>query len=264
MIKSYQAAQLIFSKARKPESGKPLEQKPWRLYKEGDIYVVKVAGYPVAWVQPDNTLRFVLPNDTSFSQLVVFKLHEVLPFVMKRRSDKHYRVHPVLHGWEGGNTLGACGYISWDQFNSQGYRLYDGLTFDLSNRTPIDYREPQRVVDRSRNVEWLRKSKALKLQLRTMAKLGAFETIYEEFTNTSRWETSSILPILPHEHAELALFIDALDGKNMPAFIRRVGESIYSDSFSKPDVAYQLRYIDDLFTRNSLTLRKTLGVVTIS
>lgn len=262
MIKSYQQAQALFSKARKPEAGKPLEARNWRLYKEGDSYTVRVAGYPVALVQPDNTLKLVLPDDTSYSQAVTFKFHEALPFVLARRSDKNYRIHPVLDGWEGRHSLAACGYTGWSQFKTDGYRLYEGLTFDLSTRKPVDYKEPKMVTDAARNLDWLRKSKALKLRLKTMAKLGAFDTIWDEFTSVSRWEASSIVPILHHEHAELRLFLDALEGEKLTAFTRRVGESIYSDHFNKPDVNTQLRYIDSLFTRNSLTLRKALGVVT--
>lgn len=262
MIKSYQQAQALFSKARKPEAGKPLEARNWRLYKEGDSYTVRVAGYPVALVQPDNTLKLVLPDDTSYSQVVTFKFHEALPFILRRRSADNYRIHPVLEGWEGRMTPTACAYTSWDEFNTKGYRLYDGLTFDLSTRTPLDYKEPKTVTDAARNLDWLRKSKALKLRLKTMAKLGVFDTIWDEFTGTSRWEASSIVPILHYEHAELRLFIDALNGESLDAFTRRVGESIYSDNFKKPSIDDQVRYIDNLFTRNSLTLRKALGVVT--
>jgi hypothetical protein len=262
MIKSYRHAEDLFAKARKPEAGKPLEARNWRLHREDADYILKVTGYPVARVRPDNTLRLILPDDTSFPQIVTFKFHEALPFILRRRSNHNYRIHPALDGQEGRLSLVSCGYTEWGQFNTDGYRLYDGLTFDLSTRTAMDYKEPQLSTHVELNRWWLQKSKALKLHLKTMAKLGAFDAMWDQSTSMSRWEAASVIPILPHEHAELKLFIDALNGENMTAFALRVGESIYSDHFNKPSVDAQLGYIDSIFTRNSLTLRKALGVVT--
>lgn len=262
MITSFRQAEALFAKARKPENGKPLEAKGWRLYKDGDGYTLKASDHAVARVQPDNTLKLVLPDDVPVPQAVTSKFYAVLPFILTRRSAGHHRIHPVLPEREGISGPGACGYANWKQLNTGGYRLYDGMTFDLRTRTPVGYREPQLITDPDRNKDWLRKSKALKLHLKTMVKLGAFDTMSSLFANANRWELCSMLSLAHHERDEIKLFVDALDGENLPAFFQRVGESICLHYGASTDTAAQLRHIDAVFSSNSLTLRKALGVVT--
>jgi hypothetical protein len=200
----------------------------------------------------------VLPDGVSFPSTIVYKIWAVIPVVLHRRSTRNYRLHPILTGHEGGG-YSDCGYTNWDKLRTEGYRLHDGLTIDLTTRTAVDYKEPLIITNPDRNKEWLRKSKALKLHLKTIAKLGAFDAMWDEPVGLHRWEMDSIA-MARTEH--VPMFLDALNGHELTEFVRAVGHSIWRDHLRKPSTAEQIKYIDYIFTRNSFALRSALGVIT--
>lgn len=258
IITTYKQAENLFAKVRKPEAGKPIGPRGWRMFKDGDEFAIYCSGTMVARVLPNNTLRMVLPDGVNLPSSVSYKIWAVIPVMLHHRSARNYRLHPILVGGKV-NTPSGCGYTLWDDFRTKGYRLYDGLTIDLTTRTAVDYKEPQTITDPERNKEWLRKSKALKLHLKTIAKLGVFDAIWDESKGMERWEMDSIATASAEQ---VPMFLDALNGHGLAEFVQAVGYSIWRDHFAKPSIAEQIKYIDYIFTRNSFALRSALGVIT--
>ena len=259
---SYEATKAVFATARKPAAGKPLGSK-WRLFKDGDEFVLNVEGSQIARILPDNTLRFTTSVPSSSAVMGVYK---VLPVMFHRRSKDHYRVHVRRSG--GNHTyLSSYDLTSWKDRGTKGHRLYDGLTVSLPDRKVVDYKEPTREVDVDARKEWLRKSKALKTYLKTIAKLGGFVAAYDQLVahtkeqDMFRWEYGSLFSLTEGEE-DLATIISALNGGDTRLLVQRVGESMYRNFYHQPSTTEQLQHIDSIFASNSLVLRKALGVIT--
>lgn len=259
---SYEATKAVFATARKPAAGKPLGSK-WRLFKDGDEFVLNVEGSQIARILPDNTLRF---TTSVASSSAVMGIHKVLPVMLHRRGKDHHRVHvraPGVHP----TYLSSYGLTTWRERRTKGHRLYEGLTVSLPDRKVVDYKEPTREVDVDARKEWLRKSMALKTYLKTIAKLGGFTTAYAQLTDRTkeqdvlRWEYGSLFSLTEGEE-DLATIISALNGGDTQLLVQRVGESMYRNFYHQPGTAEQLQHIDNIFTSNSLVLRKALGVIT--
>lgn len=250
-LNSYTQAAATFAKARKPSEGKPLLTRGWRLFKDGDEYVVYHRSAQVARFLPDNTLRLLVPA-IGVSYDMPHTIHHALPMRYVRRSAAHYRVHPFVSG------------SSTEEHESipDGYRLYDGLTIDLTTRLAPNYREPQIVTDPVARRDWLAKSKALKTYLKTIAKLGGFTARIEAIqadASQKRWTAPSMIHSVP-ENVETLLA--ALNGDGMEHVVQRVAEDMFRASFFTPSVAEQTKRIDTIINHHSLALRTALGVIT--
>jgi hypothetical protein len=244
---SYEAAKDLFAKARKPSAGKPLPAKGWRLFKDGDEYIAYHFATQVARFLPDNTLRLLVPA-TGVSQLVPHTIHNVLPVRYVRRSNAHYRVRPVVSGT-------STEFISYD------YRLYDGLTIDLTAGLAPNYREPQIVTDPVARQDWLAKSKALKTYLKTIVKLGGFTARIEVLRDSgaTRWD----FPIMSYRVSEdVAIIRAALNGDDMERVVQRVAEDMFRTFYKTPDTTEQMKLIDTIISKHSHALRTALGVIT--
>lgn len=255
-LTSYDVAKEFFSKARKPTAGRPLGVTGVRLFAHNDSFAINYFALPFALIQPDNTLRFAIGNPPAG---VVSGAVKVLPLTIVRRDKAHYRVHVRAKG-NPRDYLSSYGLAHHSELRSKGLRLYDGLTIDLATRQPVGYHEPVMQVDSDKRKEWLRKSAALKKHLKTVAKLGGFDAIIAGLRsgNLARWGYSSMRSA---DGAQLAAFVDALNGVGLDAFTQLVGEGMYREHYYDPNIEEQLAYIDSIFTSNSLALRKALGVV---
>ena len=249
-LNSYTQAAATFAKARKPSAGKPLLAQGWRLFKDGDEYVVYHLSAQVARFLPDNTLRLLVPA-TGVNRLMPHTIHHALPTRYVRRSAVHYRVHPFVSG------------SSMEEHESipDGYRLYDGLTIDLTTRLAPSYREPQIVTDPVARRDWLAKSKALKTYLKTIVKLGGFTARIEALRDSGagRWEATGLVFSTPENVATL---LAALNGDGMEHIVQRVTEDMFRMFFYTPTTAEQTKRIDLIINSHSHALRTALGVIT--
>ena len=262
-INNYRDAAALFSTARKPEKGKPLDTKGWRLFKDGDEFVLNCCGREwrdstqVARILPDDTLRLCL--DVGYiPQSVPCSARNVLPIDIVRRSTGHYRLHVRQPGGLVGYYAGY-GLSSWQEWRTKGARLFDGLTVDLKTRTVVGAKEiVTKVADTEARKDWLRKSKRLKTYLKTVAKLGGFTARIEAIkaSNFVRWQ----VPYFGSE-ADIHQFIAALDGHDTEPLVQRLAEAMYRHYYTPPGTKQQQDYIDTVFTANSLALRKALGVI---
>lgn len=255
-LTSYDAAKDFFSKARKPTAGRPLGVTGFRLFANGDDFVINYFALPFVLIRPNNTLRFAIGEAPAG---VVQGAVKVLPLTIVWRGRAHYRVHIRAKG-NARDFLSSYGLTHHNELRSKGLRLYDGLTIDLTTRQPVDYHEPVLQVDSDKRKEWLRKSAALKKHLKTVAKLGGFDATIAGLRsgNLNRWHLSPMRSARPEG---VAAFVDALNGVGLDTFTRLVGEGMYREHYWDPSIEEQLAYIDSIFTSNSLALRKALGVV---
>ena len=250
-LNSYTQAAAVFAKARKPSAGKPLLTQGWRLFKDGDEYIVYHLSAQVARFLPDNTLRLLVPA-TGVSRLVPHTIRHILPVRYAYRTNGHYRVHPFVSG------------SSMEEHESipDGYRLHDGLTIDLTTRLAPGYREPQIVTDPVARRDWLAKSKALKTYLKTIAKLGGFTAGIEAMRaddSQGRWTAPSMTNSAPDN---VAVLLAALNGDEMEHLVRRMTEDMFRTFFFTPTTADQLKRIDTVINHHSHALRTALGVIT--
>lgn len=257
-LNSYKQAAAFMDKARKVEKGRPLEVKGWRLFKDGDEFVVNYHSTQVARFLPDNTLRLVIPINESLSGGLTGWCHMVIPVAIWRRSTGHYRAHPAVLGSDRAYMTAK----SYAEFRTGGYRLHDGLTIDLTTRLAVGYTEPTMQVDPVRNKDWLRKSKALKTYLKTVAKVGGFTARIEALrcSDTERWEVGTMTSMRPEEDGFQHLLFALSDGDREP-LVQAVAESLFRSYYHPANVKEQLKHIDNIFASNSLALRTALGVV---
>ena len=251
-INSYAQAEAKFAKARNKTNGKPLGVSGWRLFKDGDDYVVNCYHTQVARLMPNNHLRIVITSDR-LPPSVTSYTSSVLPIGIVRRTTAHYRVHPKRPG----SSRDYMTASNWDEFRTEGYRLYDGLTIDLTTRTAVGYKEPELVVDTEARKQWLRDLKRVKAYLKTVAKLGGFDARYDALkaSGISRWSVPNL------RHGDVAIALAALDGTGLDPLVIRLAELMFLLEYSKPTLQTQLSHIDNFFTYHSLALRKARGVV---
>lgn len=257
-LTSYKQAAAFMDKARKMEKGRPLEVKGWRLFKDGDEFVLNYHSTQVARFLPDNTLRLTLPMGDSLSGGVTGWCHYNIPVAIWRRSTGHYRVHPAVPGSDREYMTAKV----YTEFRTGGYRLYDGLTIDLTTRLAVNYSEPTVAVDPERNKDWLRRLKKIKAYLKTVAKLGGFTARIEalQATDTRRWQHSTMTG-LHSDDIEFQDMLSALNDGDPEPLVQALAGAMRRHSYDIMAVKLQCNFIDKVFTSNSIALRKALGVI---
>ena len=249
---SYDAAAAVFAKARKPAEGKPLGVKGWRMFKDGDEYVVYCYSQQVARFLPGNVLRLALSSD-QVTHSVSGHTQYVLPIMIVYRTKGHHRVHVKRLGSDRDYMTAE----SYGEFKTGGYRLHDGLTFDLNTRQAVGYKEPVLVTNADARKQWLRDSKKLKTYLNTLVRLGAFDARIEAFgaRGASRWE------FRPTEGTDVDAALLALRGGDPEPLVNRLAQLMYRVIFRGPDHEEQSAVIAKFLSTHSFAMRKALGVV---
>lgn len=254
LISSYADAAYKFSKARKPESGKPLG-KSWRMYKDGNEFVFNHYATQVARITLANHL--IIYKSPHIAPLVYGTIHTVLPVSLVVVSKDNIRLH--LHNLTNDNGYRAYGLTSYAEFRTKGSALMEGETaVDLGTMTLVNYKEPKRVVNPDARKTWLKQSGAFRKHLETMAKLGFFAAQYEKMDGF-RYAFMSMRHV--HTRRDIDLLVQGLAGDITTELLTRIAESMYREFYRTPTVPEQIKYIGDIMKTNSLTLRKALGVV---
>lgn len=241
-INSYEEAHALFAKARKPEAGKPLGSHGWRMFKDGDEYVVNCYATQVARILPNNTLRVCLSRNPPIS--VVQTVHRVLRIEFRRAGRGRYRVHA-----DGGD-----------------FALSGQLVVDLGSGLAVGYREPEVVVNADARKEWLRNSAALKRHLKVIAKLGVFTTKVDELRNgpRPRWSFPAWMSRASREldieyyTAALSMGSEAID-----QLVQRLAEAMHYGFWEPAPISDQLIWLDGAHKSVSYDARFALGVIEI-
>lgn len=241
-ITSYEEAKALFAKARKPEAGKPLVSHGWRMFKDGDEYVVNCYTTQVARILPNNTLRVCLNKNPSIS--VVQTVRRVLPIEFCRVGRGKYRVHT----------------------REGSFVLSDQLVIDLGSGLAVGYREPKQVVNADARREWLQKSTALRRHLKVIAKLGVFSTKLEGLAKGRqlRWSFPAWMSYKTRE-LDVVYYTAALsmDPEAVDQLVQRLAEAMYYGFWQPAPVSDQLIWLDGIHKSVSYDARFALSVIEI-
>lgn len=188
MISSYEAAVLYMEKARNKSKGRPMKGTGWRLFQDGNEYVVYVHGEQVGRFLPDNTFMFALTGERAFRVAATLSssIHRNLPFVWMRAKHRTYRV---------GHTNDVRPEQRWRHVSPPPKMpiVYDGLKFDLFTGkcvNPMPDAAFKPVVNPERRRVWVAASRAWKCKLKAAARVGVFDSlIAQEKQNPTPWRS---------------------------------------------------------------------------
>jgi hypothetical protein len=265
IITSYEQAAAFFAGAKSPEKGRPLSRTMWRLFKDGDTYVVKCSTDEAVRITPDNVATLHV-GQYAPRKNVLWGLPKVTPIYIHKRSEGNYRVHiRRTYPTERYNKLSDFNLTGFTEFSRGGNRLFDGLEVDLSSGWVLNAVSDNPEVDADARKKWLFNSAKLKRHLLVITRLGGFDALVQQVANAGngtplyRWELPTLRDISKHPD-RLALFVAALEGDKLQEFTYLVAQSMVACGECS-DQAIQLAHINNIFTKNSVTLRVTLGVL---
>ena len=252
MISSYEAAQLHMEKARSKAKGRPMKGQNWRLFQDGDEYVVTVYGEQVGRFLPDNTFMFTTTGEKAYrvAHTLSGTMHRNLPFHWVRHAFKAYRVdHEAnITDWP------------WKHFQkpTNAPMVYDGLKFDLYTGKCLNYLpDPKRKVNPERRKEWLAASRAWKRKLKAAARVGVFDgLIAQEKRNATfwldkpRWDQKEWLDIL----------YKAIKTGDCSVDLLRMFVASETGPWYTPTSMEMFEYVDKIVKAQSIELRKRFGV----
>jgi hypothetical protein len=252
MISSYKAAQLHMEKARNKAKGRPMKGAGWRLFQDGDEYVVTVSKTQIGRFLPDNTFMFTVSGVEAYpvSYTLSGTMHRNLPFHWARVANKVYRVDH-----EANMTTQV-----WDHFQqpTNAPQVYDGLKFDLTTGRCLNYKpDYKREVDLDRRKEWLAASAAWKRKLKVIARIGGLDSfITHEKQNPTGWREK---PKWGMDEWLDILYKAIKDGDCSPELLSMFAASEVSPW--NPCTSMQLYESIDRITKNqSVELRRRFGV----
>jgi hypothetical protein len=262
IIKDYTSAAALFTKARRPEKGKPLGVQHWRMFKDGDEFAVYYFDVLVARILPTNQLIVRGYKAGTTPQGVVATADRVLPLRIVRRGPSHYRAHCVVD--PEGDIWSMFGVTDWDGMRTGGVHLWHDVTFDLTKRVWLSAPEVTKVIDETARKDWLVKSRHIRNVFATMIRLGAVEARMRAMKDAGQpWYTGRSLLTRPSSE-DLALLADAVrmgvvSDRLADVFAQSVRRSCIGDM----SVEVQLEHLSRVFQHNSLALRTVLGVITV-
>jgi hypothetical protein len=202
MISSYEAAALHMAKARSKHLGRPMKSQGWRLFQDGDEYVVEARRVQIGRFLPDNTFLFTTDGDRVYRVAAAISgtINRNLPFHWRRVGMKKYRVNHRNNVVYAGNS----GYVAEFEHDAPAPQVYDGLAFNLFTGKCLNYRpDTKPEIDPDRRKEWLAASGVWKRKLKVMARLGVFDKLIADerakptpWQNQPRWHTDEWVDIL--------------------------------------------------------------------
>ena len=265
IIQSYDQAAAFFAGAKSPDKGRPLSRTMWRLFKDGDTYVIRNSGDEAIRITPDNVATLHI-GQYAPNKGMIWGLPKVSPIYIHKRSEGNYRVHVrKTYPTERYNKPNDFNLTGFKEFSAGGDRLFDGLRIDLSSGWVLNAASDKPVVDADARKKWLANSAKLKRHLQVITRLGGFDALVQQImstgynTNMYRWDLPRLLDISKNPD-RLALFVAALEGDKLEEFTYLVAQSMVACGECS-DQAIQLAHINNIFTKNSVTLRVTLGVL---
>lgn len=253
MISSYKAAQLHMEKAQSKAKGRPMKSAGWRLFQDGDEYVVTVYKVQVGRFLPDNTFMFSLSGRTAYpiAQTLSGTMSRNLPFQWARVASKVYRVD---------YTTDIPHHRSWDHFQqpTNAPMVYDGLKFDLFTGKCLNYRpDHKRTADPERRKEWLAASQAWKRKLKVLARIGVLdEIVAAERANPTPYQHK---PRWNHDEWLDKLYKAIKDNDCSTDILRLFAASEVSTFFNNTGAAFY-KAIDKVIRNRSVELRRRFGV----
>lgn len=265
IIQSYDQAAAFFAGAKSPDKGRPLSRTMWRLFKDGDTYVINNSGDEAIRITPDNVATLHI-GQYAPNKNMIWGLPKVSSIYIHKRSEGNYRVHiRKTYPTELYNKPSDFNLNGFKEFSAGGYRLFDGLRIDLSRGWVLNAASDKPEVDADARKKWLAGSAKLKRHLQVITRLGGFDALVQQVKNAGngsklyRWDLPALTDISKYPD-RLALFVAALEGDKLEEFTYLVAQSMVACGECS-DQAIQLAHINNIFTKNSVTLRVALGVL---
>ena len=252
MISSYQAAQLHMEKARSKAKGRPMKGAGWRLFQDGDEYVVTVYDRQVGRFLPDNTFMFTANGEKAYgiAHTLSGTMHRNLPFKWHRFGYKEYRVD---------HTTNIDGhYYQHFAKPTNAPQVYDGLKFDLTTGKCLNYRPDYKpTINPDRRGEWLAASREWKRKLKVAARVGVFDKlIAEERQNPTPLHERPIW----HNPEMLDILYKAIKDRDCSVELLRMFVASEAKSWKTPTSMQMYERIDKIVKAQSRELRKRFGV----
>ena len=257
MISSYKSAQLHMEKARSKAKGRPMKGSGWRLFQDGDEYVVTTYDVQVGRFLPDNTFMFTLTGDRAHrvAQTLSSTMHRNVPFQWMRCGHMTYRVDHQMNLPSTSATIGV-----WSHFRkpTSAPQVYEGLMFDLYTGKCLNYLPDfKRKVDPDRRKEWLAALRKWKCKLKAAARVGVFDGLItqEKADPTSYAER-------PHWNHTVWLDIlyKAIKTGDCSVDLLRMFVASETNSWETPTSMQMYEYIEKVVKAQSIELRKRFGV----
>jgi hypothetical protein len=252
MISSYNAAALHMDKARNKAKGRPMKGAGWRLFQDGDEYVVTVQDTQIGRFLPDNTFMFAVNGLQAYpvSYTLGSTMHRNLPFHWARVANKVYRVDH-----EANMTTQV-----WDHFQqpTNAPQVYDGLKFDLTTGRCLNYKpDYKREVDLDRRKEWLAAVRSWKRKLKVIARIGGLDgLIAQEKANLTAWQHR---PLWNREEY-LDILYKAIKDGDCSVDLLRMFIASETKSWETPTSMQMYERIDKIIGNQSVELRRRFGV----
>lgn len=176
-IRSYQDAQQLFSTARNPAKGKPINS--WsRLYcEDNDVYVLRHTQFSdivLGRIYPDNTLELPLDRRTMrmVSATLTGSFHKVLPVALRRVGTGRYIMMPT-HMLD---EIIDRSRSRLDILCEDGFQLFDGIKVNLDYHTVVNPKATNNgEIDPEQRKVWLRQLRAFKKGMKVRAKMGVLD-----------------------------------------------------------------------------------------
>lgn len=252
MISSYNAALLHMEKARSKAKGRPMKGAGWRMFQDGDEYVVTVYGAQVGRFLPDNTFMFTVNGLQAYvvAHTLSGTMHRNLPFHWARCAFKAYRVDHAVN----------MSTQAWKHFASptNAPMVYDGLKFDLYTGRCLNPRpDHKRAVDPERRKDWLAANRAWKRKLKVIARIGGLDGLIAQekanptpWTERPRWNDDQWLDIL----------YKAIKNGDCHTDLLRMFISSETKTWETPTSMQMYERIDKIINNQSIELRRRFGV----
>ena len=257
MISSYEAAVLHMKKARSKAKGRPMKGAGWRLYQDGDEYVVRVYGDEVGRFLPDNTFMFTTDGDRAYrnAHTLSATMHRNLPFYWARFDKRRYRVDHRDNVRRDGTW-----WLSLQTGKTaRPPEVYHGLKFNLFDGKCLNPKPDwQPIIDPEKRKEWLAALRAWKLKVKVAARLGTYDKmIAAERANPTPWMD---MPVLNREPFLDKLYKAIKDGDCSPDLIHSFIVIECRGYHGAKNSAQLYKRIEKVLTSQSRELRERFGV----
>ena len=250
-IRTYAEAELLFSKAKSPNKGKPVRSFA-RLLKDGDDYIISVKKIDICKIKRDNTLEFIAESSgiRTNTFTLVGNLHSVIPISIVRVGTGRYRV-------EHRSALQSPTLQSrWKYMATEAPEYFKGIKFDLTTGKCINRREDMlKSVNAEKRKEWLKLLKTWNRGIKVRMKMGVFSGLIERKNKSASYTHTGIL--------SRKIYDAIVEGSHDTELLYHIVQcttptSWHQKSIDQDDVQ---RFIKNILSSNSIYFRQEFGVL---
>ena len=263
-----------YANVRSPVMGKPMLSSSYRLFREGNDYVIKIGWRGTIWeplcrITPNNTLVFEAPldrmlhNNCSLSNILV----KITGIHFTRWKKGMYRLGSEKEAATKSTSTSPWCPEKWEWLHSKAPLYFNGIKFNLDTGKCLNGKpDPTKKVIPEKRKEWLRDLKRYKRGLKTRAKVGALQTYIqaqnEWYASSPSWtERKNRRPIWSGqnwcEKLVCCMREETYPPEILKAFTASVEMGWHVNVLTDQHV---LEIVDKIFTKHSEEFRREYGV----